>query len=669
MLPLAATTLLIGQALRAADASSTPSVTEQLKGLSLEDLMEVKVGTVYVASKREQKTTEAPASVSIVSADDIQKFGYRTLADVLRSVRGFYVTYDRSYSYIGVRGVNRPGDYGGRVLVLINGHRLNDPIYNEAFNGGEFPLDIDLVERVEIVRGPGHSLYGDNAFLAVINVVPKTGSQVNGVEVSSSVSSFDTYTGRLSYGTRTKAGLEFLLSGTLLDSGGYDQLHYSEFADVNNGVAEHLDGETVKQVFASLSYQSLSFSGFFGERRKDVPTAEYQAVFNQGPNFTRDQRSGLDAKFERDLGDDWHLLARLYLDRYEYGGAGPYETEDPVYPVVLNRDLAQTWSWGAEAELSRTFFEHHQLALGVDYRNDPQLRQRNWDDYDPVVVNVDAHSSAEKVGVYLQDEFAVRTNLTLSAAVRYDYFSSFGDTVNPRAGIIYRPARDTTLKFLYARAFRSPNAYERDYSIAGYLGNPQLRPERNQSYELICEQGLGRHWRATASLFLEDLTDFITPVQDADGNYTFANLDSMCSRGAEFEIEGRWAHGLSARLSYTLADVEEHHADALPDTPANSPRHLAKAALSLPLYQEKLFASLELQGMSSRFTVQRDEVPGFVIANLTLFSREIVRNLEVSASLYNLFDRRYRDPVAADFLQTAIEQDGRAFRVKLTYRF
>ncbi|MBI5386741.1 MAG: TonB-dependent receptor [Verrucomicrobia bacterium] len=648
---------------------STNAVLQQLKKLSLEELMELKVATVYAASKREQKTTEAPASVSIVTSDDIQKFGHRTLADVLRSVRGFYVTYDRSYSYIGVRGVSRPGDYGGRVLVLINGHRLNDPIYNEAFNGGEFPLDMDLVDRVEVVRGPGHSLYGDNAFLAVINVVPKTGAQVNGWEASTTAASYDTYSGRLSYGTRTKAGLEFLLSGTFLDSGGHDRLHYSEFADVNNGVAEHLDGETVKQLFAALSYHDFSLSGFFGERHKDVPTAEYEAVFNQGPNFNRDQRWGLEAKFERDLGDDWHLLSRLFLDRYEYRGAGPYESEDPADPWVLNRDLEETWFWGAEAEVSRTFFNHHQLALGVDFRHDPEVRQRNWDYYDPVVLNVDAQSPTHEVGVYLQDEFAVRTNLTLSAAVRYDYFSSFGSTVNPRAGVIYQPVRDTTLKFLYAQAFRSPNAYERDYTIAGYVGNPRLQPERNQSYELIWEQAVGRHWRTSASLFLHDMTDFITPVQDDLGNFTFANLDAVRSRGAEVEVEGRWARGLSTRFSYTFADVQERSPVTGPGTPANSPRHLAKAALSIPLYQEKIFASLELQGLSSRLTVQDDEMPGFVTANLTLFSRELIKNLEISASLYNVFDRRYRDPVAGDFRQPAIEQDGRTFRVKLTYRF
>jgi len=191
---------------------------EDFTQLNLEQLMGVKVPIVYGASKHEQKVTEAPSAVSIVTQDDIQKFGYRTLADVLRSARGFFVTYDRSYSYIGVRGINRPGDFGGRVLITVDGHRLNEPLYDSAFNGNDFPLDVDLIDRVEIIRGAGSSLYGNNAFFAVINVVTRRGGAMNGVELSGAAASYDTYTGRLSYGKHFTNGLELVVSGSLFDS-------------------------------------------------------------------------------------------------------------------------------------------------------------------------------------------------------------------------------------------------------------------------------------------------------------------------------------------------------------------------------------------------------------------------------------------------------------------
>src|SRR5581483_5111330 len=105
----------------------------RLGDLSIEQLMDLRVEKVYSASKYEQSVTQAPASVSIVSADDIRKFGYRTLAEILRSIRGVYVSDDRNYSYVGVRGFLRPGDYNSRVLVLIDGHRMNDNIYDGAY--------------------------------------------------------------------------------------------------------------------------------------------------------------------------------------------------------------------------------------------------------------------------------------------------------------------------------------------------------------------------------------------------------------------------------------------------------------------------------------------------------------------------------------------------------
>ena len=125
----------------------------QLLNLSLNELSEIKIDTVYAASKVTEKVTDAPSSVTIVGRDEIQRFGYRTLSDIIRSVRSFDVTYDRAYSYTGVRGFTSLGDYGSRTLLLIDGHRMNDPIFDTAAVGTEALLDVDLIERVEFIRG------------------------------------------------------------------------------------------------------------------------------------------------------------------------------------------------------------------------------------------------------------------------------------------------------------------------------------------------------------------------------------------------------------------------------------------------------------------------------------------------------------------------------------
>src|SRR5437867_2152411 len=176
--------------------------------------------SVFGASKYEQKPSEAPASVSVVTNEEIRKFGYRTLSEILRSVRGFFTTYDRNYSYIGVRGFDRPGDYDTRVLLLLDGHRMNDNIYDQAAIGTEAYVDLDAIDRVEIIRGPSSSLYGTSAFLAVINVISKSGRDLKGMEVAATGASHSTGEARLSYGTRLDSGLEAFFAGSYLDSGG-----------------------------------------------------------------------------------------------------------------------------------------------------------------------------------------------------------------------------------------------------------------------------------------------------------------------------------------------------------------------------------------------------------------------------------------------------------------
>jgi iron complex outermembrane receptor protein len=148
--------------------------------------MAIKVSRVEGASKREQDLTAAPSAVTIITSQDITQYGYRTLADVLNSVRGIYATNSRSYSFLGVRGFNRPGDYGGRNLILLDGQRLNEPIFDTAAFGQDFALDADLIDRVEIVRGPGSTLYGSNAFFSVVNVITKRGRDYNHSEASAS---------------------------------------------------------------------------------------------------------------------------------------------------------------------------------------------------------------------------------------------------------------------------------------------------------------------------------------------------------------------------------------------------------------------------------------------------------------------------------------------------
>src|SRR5215469_5790964 len=164
----------------AADTGTASSQTPDYADMDISELMNIEVVS---ASKFQQTASEAPSSVTVITSEEIKLYGYRTLADILASVQGFYVTYDRNYDFLGVRGVNL-GDFNSRVLLLVDGHRINNDLNDGAAIGTDFILDVDLIDHVEIVRGPGSVLYGDNAFFAVINVITRRADQVNGAEVS-----------------------------------------------------------------------------------------------------------------------------------------------------------------------------------------------------------------------------------------------------------------------------------------------------------------------------------------------------------------------------------------------------------------------------------------------------------------------------------------------------
>jgi len=230
-----------------------------LTELDLDALIALEIDTVYTASKYEQKVTEAPSSISIVTADEIKKYGYRDLAEILQSIRGFHTTNDRNYKYVAVRGFGLPSDYNNRVLLLIDGVRHNETIFDSSAIGLEFPVNVDNIKRVEVVRGPSSSLYGNSAFFAVVNIITKHGGDLQGLEISADAGSFETYQTRLAYGNKYDNGLELYMSGSYLDREGDDH-YYEELddPDMNNGLSEGNDYGEAKRLFLKASYADFT---------------------------------------------------------------------------------------------------------------------------------------------------------------------------------------------------------------------------------------------------------------------------------------------------------------------------------------------------------------------------------------------------------------------------
>lgn len=653
----------------ALDVLSGDHSTTNFADLSLEQLMEVKVDSVFSASRREQKTWEAPASVSIVTRDEIKSFGYRSLADVLQAVPGLYTSNDRNYTYLGIRGFSRPGDYNSRVLLLIDGHRANDNIYDSALLAQEALVEVDSIERVEVIRGPSSSLYGSSAFFGVVNVITRRGAAVNGVEFSGEGGSFETFKGRVSAGHRFKSGLEYFVSGSYYDSQGEDRLFYPEFntPQSNHGVAESLDHERAWHLFGKISYEDLTLSAGFNSRTKGIPTAAFGGAFNDPRAESLDRAAYVDLKFDHEFANDLQLVARLNWHRYDYQGTYPYDSAAAGDPpaIVLNQDDVRGEWWGAEVLLTKSLFEQLTLTGGTEVRHNFRQDQANFDEGPPDIFYVNDRSSSYIIGVFGQADWAIRTNLIFSAGVRYDHYSTVGDSVNPRLGLMYQPWKPTTFKLLYGRAFRAPNAYELNYAAPGYVANPGLQPETISTAEIVWEQAVSEALKFSAAGFIYEVDDLVS-LDGSGPLLTFRNLNNARAFGAELAAEGRWADGWFGRLSYTAQRAEDRDSG---DELSNAPRHLAKLHLRVPLIRDRLFLGTEIQYVGSLQAVQSGRVDDYWVANLTLLSRKLVEGLEISASIYNLFDQSYAITASEEHIQRVLPQNGRSFRVKLTYGF
>jgi iron complex outermembrane receptor protein len=306
------------------------------------------------------------------------------------------------------------------------------------------------------------------------------------------------------------------------------------------------------------------------------------------------------------------------------------------------------------------------VTFGFEGRDNFQQDQGNYD-LQPYVLYFASYRTSSIFSVYAQDEIHLRKNLVLNLGLRYDHYSTFGGTTNPRAALIYSPWEKSTFKLLYGQSFRAPNFFELYYAAPGNEPNPSLRPETVKTMELVWEQYFANHFRMTASGFYYPIHGLIgEQVDPVDGNAFFANAGSLDLRGVDFEFTRKLSGGLEGTVSYSFQEVSNQGAT----TPiTNSPKHLVQASLSVPLIKRKFFASMDLQYISKRATLTGQPTGSYVVPNFTLFSRNVLKGWEFSASLYNAFNQKYADPGGNGLAENVLLQDGRSFRIKVGYKF
>jgi iron complex outermembrane receptor protein len=276
--------------------------------------------------------------------------------------------------------------------------------------------------------------------------------------------------------------------------------------------------------------------------------------------------------------------------------------------------------------------------------------------------------STDQWALFIQDEYAILDVLTVNAGLRFDYFSTFGDTLNPRLALIYNPWQASSIKLLYGTAFKAPSQSELNYNDGGLSILPAsgLKPERLQTVEFIVEQYFSQQLRTEFNLFHTNISDVIASNPVANDLVQNQNSGDVVSNGAEIQLEDSWSDGFQGRLSYSWQDTQSQTTS---QRLTNSPEHMVKLNLIAPLWLDKVFLGFETQYMSQRKTQIGGHVNDHVISNLTLYTQKWLPGIELSGSVYNLFNERYFDPGSSEHLQNGIQQDGLTFRIKASVDF
>lgn len=579
---------------------------QDLTSLPFEQLLKTEV---VGASQISQQLTDAPSAVSVVTAEQIRRFGYRTLAEILNSMRGLNIGFDSAYYFPGGRGYGLPGDYAGRIMLRIDGQPVADNVFNQIYLGEEGLLDTELIERVEYAPGPGTALYGNNAFLGVINVVTLRGRDLNGGQVAMTTGSHQDRKARVSWGTRLDNGAEWLVSASASQA---------DLPDVQVSDDVMHDNFDSKRFFFKGSQGAWSIEGAFAERNQQELTIPLGARWD----FS-DQNTFLKLGNDIDHGD-YRTSVRLshgsylYRDRY-------YE---PIDDFIENTSADGRW-WDLEGTISSVAFTGHRLVLGSEYRND-YLQDLQTKTYFP---QTDEHEqthgwdSAQTLSVFAQDEIALPHDLHLNLGLRFDRRSSTDTALRsaPRAALIYTGLTDTTLSLSHGAANRFTSLDE-----TTSFKRPSTESERVNTTEFVTDYRRG-DFRLLGSLYRYRITD---PLQRSAST----SLEWIDTQGAELEAQWQW-HGIELQGSHTWQRSQNN----LHQNLVNSPRNLSKLRASVPLAGERLRASLAVRYVGDRLIAPGENAPGYAIADLTLTSEEVLPGVSVTAAVRNLFDRHYKD--------------------------
>ncbi|HEX4340510.1 MAG TPA: TonB-dependent receptor [Polyangiaceae bacterium] len=647
---------------------------------------------VQAASRRTESVEDAPTSVTVISREELLAFGYPTIVEAVRGVRGMYVSNDHSYESIGVRGLGGLGGYGNRILVLIDGQPTNDDWLGSAYVGYDGRVDLADIDRIEVVRGPGSVLYGTNAVSGVINLVTRSRGERPGAEVG--VSAVGSNVGRGRYRAQAQFGEDGGIWASISGAhGSGEDLHFPSLAGQAGATpagdsrgADYFNAGTVQ---GRVWWRWLTAQWFFTSHDKALPTGEFQTLLGNSETHQSDRRGFIEARAEPTLSKEVKLETRLHWNTYQFRGTYARLVGDGG----IEHDRFDGAWVGAEQRILYTPSDKLRITLGAEGQDHYKVATTAQDDNGYFLADTQNGGRKYQVGaLYALADAEPARRIRLSGGVRLDGYSTFGTSVNPRASIILRPYERGNLKIVWGKAFRAPSIYELDYNDGGttQIASPNLNPESIYSFEIEHSHRFTPTVTGTAAVYTNYVRNLIQSAgagtEEDPLHYVNSPVPEV-SLGVEVGIRREWRQGfmLEAWYAYqhsaylaseSLGDLAGLRKDPTTRNVANSPEHLASVKAAAPLIARGITMATRITFEGPRYDrfesvndPAQGKTPPVVLWDLVISGEQDRFGLRYSVGAYNITDYRYSLPVSNEFTQVTIPQRGRTFLVSIDKSF
>ncbi len=647
----------------AGEAVNDADLESELKFLAAERKI------VVTASKLEENVDKTVATTSVFTQDDIRHIGARNLLDVLKLVPGLGITQ----TMLGVREIEVRGVktlFSDKVLIMLNGHPLDNNLNNAGSTWVYDDLPVDTIKRVEIVRGPGSALYGANAFMAVINVITLNAKDLNGFQASTGWGSFDTQQYRASWGKQFANTAEAALHFNYTDTNGIDSPVAQDSLSLQGKPSQAPGNSNLFEGRYDLEWQ-LGYQGFKVDGRyiKKRTGAFIGTSFALGDQTVQNYED-----YFIQLSRNWKVTDKFTIDTRVFHDSFSFDNLSQPEPSLFGRNALLDKRNGGEIQGNYQLTDKQNLIGGFSYTEDQQsniIDQAGLspEQLQPVATPFGKDRSRRRWGLYAQDVWNPLQNLRLTLGARYDQYNDFGGTFNPRMGFNWEFIKDYSVKFSYGTAYRAPAFGELDLQHPFVSGNPNLMPEQAETFEtgIIAHPIAGLTTQAT--YYHTNVSEIIGLVPGQTTALRYDNSGSILSEGVE--MEGRYDFDGDYQGSYISANVVHQHTIQDNRQVADVPEHRANLLFNWAFDPHwSAFAHVLVKGNTKRNVGDsRQDVPAYAVLDASLLSHSLFsKSIDLSFTVYNLFDKRYYDP-APSSIPGDYQQAGRAYFGHINLRY